>query len=124
MSKHEDRANQRLTRAYIKQKQTLVFFTPYSKVENDTGGWKYQKGMIKIQEAIRIVEITNQSGGPLGVVETLDGLERQIQFQILAEYKSQMALHDRFIVDGVEYEVVQMWPDNGWEKRASVVRRD
>ena len=109
----------RVTKAFIDQLPTQLVLTPRTKTRQPAGGW------ILVDEAPREAQtftVIEPPGSPIPTV-TLDGIERRVEMELLGEYTAQMAVHDVFNHQGRDWEVVQMFYDNGYESRAWVSAR-
>lgn len=123
MTTREQRVNRRLTKLLIKRDPRPIRLTPYERLADDMGGWRYVKGDARPTQRFKFIE-SGQPGTNAATNATgIDGVLREIEFEMLGEWDAEVTLYDRFEWDGDEFEVVQIWPDNGWEKRSSVVRR-
>lgn len=117
----ELRENRRMTRAFIQTSPVTVSLIPYEKQSDDTGNWNYIAHAPRQDQVVKLVEPTLQSERE--PAPTIDGIVREPTFELVGLYDLEIALFDRFILDTVEYEVIHLWVDNGWEKRASVISR-
>lgn len=123
MTTREQVVNRRLTKRFIDTSPRNIRLIPYYRLEDDMGGWRYVKGDIRPTQTFRFIESGNRGTNAATNATGTDGILREIEFEMVGEHCVDVTLYDRFTYEGVEYEVVQIWPDNGWEKRASVVRR-
>lgn len=117
----EIRLNTKLTRAMIQTNPIVLTLIPYKRQEDDVGGWAYVKLPERQPQTVKLIESTL-----LGQTEpqvTIDGIEREVTFELLGMPDLDIALFDRFFLDLIEYEVTELFPNNGWERRASVVTR-
>lgn len=122
MRGHETQINRRLTQRFIETAPVHLRLTPYERLADDQGSWRFIKGEIRTTQKFRLIEGGSDNNAATQVTN-IDGLVREIEFVLLGEHDAEVTLYDRFTWDGVEYEVTQIWPDNGYEKRASVRRR-
>lgn len=123
MTTREQRVQRRLTRAFIRTSPNYVQLVPYERLDDDQGGWRYIRGEIRPTQVFRFIESGQSGSNAARNASGTDGIMREIEFELLGDYCAEIELWDRFTRDGVEYEVVEIWPSNGWETRASVVRR-
>lgn len=119
MTKSEDRANRKITKAFIDSNPTCLALTPYEKMDDDTGSWKYQAGKPRKEQTVRLVDPYS----PAPPQRTIDGLERQVVVEMLTESDATVELHDRYSLDGIEYEVTSRWNNDWGAQRFWVVRR-
>lgn len=117
----ELRINRRMTKRMIQTSPITISLVPYVKQADDVGGWQYLAQAPRQDQVVKLIEptlISEREPQP-----TIDGLVREATYELLGLHDLDIALFDRFMLDAVEYEVIQLWVDNGWEKRASVVSR-
>lgn len=123
MTTREQRIQRKLTRAFIQTSPRCIQLVPYSRLRDDQGGWRYTRGETRPEQTFRFIEAgqpgSNATRNDLGV----DGVRREYEFELLGEYCAVIDVGDRFTIKGVEYEVTDVWTDNGWETRASLIRR-
>jgi hypothetical protein len=112
----------RLTSAFIAALPTVITLTPRSKVKQPAGGWTLLEGTPRAPQTMTLVEQTGLDGQPLPRT-TLDGVERVVSFEIVAEWDAAIARWDVFTHQGKDWEVIDLYFDNGYEKRALVSAR-
>lgn len=115
-------ANRKLTKAFIDVKPISIALTPRTKVKKPAGGWAWDEGAPKAPQVLTIIEQTGLSGQPKPTV-TADGVERVVEFILLGEWNASMARGDVFEHQGKDWEVVDLYFDNGYEQRALVSAR-
>lgn len=54
--------------------------------------------------------------------ESENGEQHVLAFVLLGEYDAEFGVDDRFALDGFEYVIREVLPDNGYERRAIVYR--
>jgi hypothetical protein len=118
LSTAEVEVNKRLTHVFIGTLPTVVVLTPRSKVNKPAGGFALEAQEPRDPQTMRLIE---PSTIPLPTV-TLDGVQRETQFELLGEWDAQISVYDTFDVDGKRWEVVHLAFFNGWEQRALVSR--
>jgi hypothetical protein len=117
----EIRVNRRLTRAMIRTNPVAVTLIPHERQENDAGGWKYIQKVERDPQIVKLIE--SLLIGQTEPQTTIDGIQREVTYELLGMPELIIALFDRFFLDSVEYEVTQILPENGWERKALVVTR-
>lgn len=122
MTTREQRVNRRLTKLFIKIDPREIRLTPYQRLDDDLGGWRYVAGDTRPTQRFKFIESGQPGTNAARNATGSDGILREIEFEIVGFWDADITLYDRFTMEGDEFEVVQIWPDNGWEKRASVVR--
>lgn len=122
MTTREQQANRRLTRAYVRSNAVNIRMTSYTRHQDDQGSWRYLRGDDRFTQPFRLIESGQPGSNAARSVTGVDGISRVIEFELLGDHCADLRLYDRFILNGDEFEVIEVWPDNGYEKRASVVR--
>lgn len=114
--------NRQLTKQFIDALPTTITLTPRERVQTPAGGWIWQLGTPREPLVVSLLEQGTVSGLP-EPIRTEDGVERRVEFQLLAEWGAPVARGDVFIHSGKEWEVVDLFFDNGYEVRALVSAR-
>lgn len=114
--------NRKITSAFINQFPLTVVLTPTVKVATASGGFTEQPGTPRAPQVMTMIENSTQSGAP-EPARASEGEYREAQHTLLAEWNAQMAVGDTFVLHGKSWEVVETYYENGWERRALVVRR-
>lgn len=122
MSENELRAQRRVTEAFIAANPSVLVLTPRERVK-DANGARLAPGTPRNPQTLRLIDQSSSSGATPGRVETADGVQREIVFVLLGPHDAQIGLHDSWAdASGTRYEVVELLPFNGYERRAQVVR--
>lgn len=111
-----------LTKRFIDARPESIVFTPRSRTRLPAGGFKWTDGVPRAAEVVTFIELSAQSGFPRPVA-TLDGVERIVELEIVAQWGSPISRYDVFNHQGKEWEVVDLFYDNGYEVRALVSGR-
>lgn len=114
--------NRKLTSAFIAQLPTVVTLIPRTVTKLPAGGTKLVDGTPRAPQTMTIIEQSSLSGQPTPT-RTLDGVDRKVEFEIVAEWDAAIARYDTFTHQGKEWEVIDLFFDNGYEKRALVSAR-
>jgi len=114
--------NRRLTKAFIDYLPVTLVLVPQVKVKKPAGGWVLEDGTPRTPQVMTLIEQTGLSGQPQPT-RTVDGVERKVEFEVVAEWNAAISADDWFVYQGKEFRVIDLWIDNGWEKRALVVAR-
>lgn len=109
----------RMTKAFIDQLPVQLVLTPQTKRRQPAGGWVFQKEAPRDVQTFTIIE----TSGPPTPTVTLDGIERRVEMELLGEHTAQLAIFDLFTHQGKDWEVVNLFYDNGYEIRAWVSAR-
>jgi PKD repeat protein len=111
-------ANRRITQAFIDARPSVVKLTPRTRYMLGNGAWKWQNGTPRADQVMRVIE-----QGPPEVFTTTDGLQRRIDYVLLAPWDAGLAKGDVFPYDGDTIEVIETYHNNGYEIRAACERR-
>lgn len=111
--------NRRLTKAFIDVRPATITLIPRSRVKKPAGGWVWEE---QAPRAPQVVTISEPPTLPRPTVTT-DGVEREVDFILIAEWNAQVARGDVFVHKGKDWEVVDLYIDNEYEVRALVAAR-
>lgn len=115
-------ANRRLTKAFIDANPVTLTLIPRTRQKKAAGGWAWVEQTPRDPQVMTLIEQTGLSGEPRPQV-TMDGVEREVEFQLLGEWDSVIARGDVFTHSGKDWEVIDLYIDNGYETRAMVSAR-
>lgn len=119
----DTRAQRKVTHGFILTQPVSLVLHRRQKVKKPAGGWAWEDNYPVDPQVMRLIEPTPSPRGVARPVVTADGLERTIDFTLLGEWDSDIALGDWFEHAGAQWEIVQLIHDNGYERRAIVSRR-
>jgi hypothetical protein len=122
LSTSEVATQRRLTTAFINRLPTTVILTPRARQKSPTGGVKWVEGEARDAQTMTLIELGTAAGNP-EPVKTVDGIERTVQFELLGEWDAELARYDTFTHQGKDWEVIDLFYDNGYERRALVSAR-
>jgi hypothetical protein len=118
----EQEVNRLNTEAFISSHATEVVFIPMAFSVTGTGT-QWTPGEPREPQVVRIVDQSWMRGGVPGMVRARDGQQRKVEYQVVARHDAEMELYDFFTdADGIKWEVAELLPDNGYERRAQVIR--
>lgn len=112
--------NRQLTEAFIMVSPVSLALQPRTSVADGTGGRLKPTGTPRSPQVFSLLE-PSYSGFSEPLV-TADGKQYTVDFMLLGRYDAVVAVDDVFTYDGREYKIVAVMPDNGYEKRAVVLR--
>lgn len=112
-------AQRRQTDAFIDVFPTTLYLVPRSRVKTATGGSVFEEQEPRGPQRFTFIEPT---GNPTPTV-TLDGVERRVEMEIVGAWDAEVARYDVFTHQGKDWEVVELFYDNGYETRAWVAGR-
>lgn len=111
----------RQTKAYIAANPVSINLIPRLRVTTGTG----TKLVDQTPRGVQVVRLIDQSatGGPTpGTVASADGKQRKVEFQMLGTFAATFEVLDYWMDGSTKYEVAELLPYNGYERRAQVVR--
>ena len=110
------------TSAFIAANAKSIVLTPRSKVKSGSGT-QYVNGTPRVAQTFRLIDQSSTISPTPGHVLTPDGTEVRIEGMLLGVHDAEIALHDIWTdADGGQWEVVKLFPSNGYETRAGVAR--
>lgn len=119
----ELRLQRKGTVAFIEANPVSVQLIPRTKV-TDGSGSRWVEEAPRAAQTFRIIDQSTARLSTTVTVRTSDGQERLADFMLLGEHDAVVGLYDVWDdTDGKRYEVAQLYPDNGYEVRAAVVRQ-
>lgn len=122
MNPTEVKMQRRQTAAYIEANPLEVALIPRVPVKTGTGTTLTDQPPRPLQ-TFRLIDQSAPTGTQPGTVVGADGRQRKVEFQLLGNYDAQMGKYDYWVdSDGVRLELAELLPDNGYERRAQVVR--
>jgi hypothetical protein len=114
------RANRNLTHLYIAENPVEVVLVPNALVQTPSGGRDWLPGPARSSQTCRLIESTGQQDP--GSQKGADGFQVEQDYQLMLEWDATIGLHDKFTLQGRSWDVIDLMPENGYERRA-VVRR-
>lgn len=114
--------HRRLTKQFIDANPVSLVLSPRTKTKKPAGGWVWETGAARDPQIMTIIEETGLGGMPRPQV-AVDGIDREVEFTLLGEWNSALERGDVFTHQGKEWEVVDLYYDNGYERRALVSAR-
>lgn len=116
------RVNRTLTKQFIDALPTTVVLTPHAQVRKPAGGFVWEAGEPREPLVVTLSEQSTIGGEPRPQI-TVDGVERVVDFELVAEWDAPIARFDSFTHQGKEWDVIDLYYDNGYEVRALVSAR-
>lgn len=114
--------NRRLTKAFIDRLPLEVVLVPRTRTRTASGGFALVEGPARDPQIMTLIESGTVDGTPRPVAAQ-DGVDRVIDFTLLGEWDAQLARYDTFTHQGKDWEIIDLFHDNGYERRALVSRR-
>lgn len=115
----ESDVQRRITQAFINTRPVSVSLQPTQRVKTSSGGYRMDRTAPQRSEQVfRLIE----ESAPRFAAVTEDGRQRDQYFILLGAWDAVMAVGDTFTLDGDDWTIDELYPDNGWERRARVIR--
>jgi hypothetical protein len=117
----ELKLQRRNTAAFIDANPTTLVLIPRTR-QRDGVGARFVDGNPRPPQVLRLIDQSTELSPRPGVVQTSDGRERLIDFMLLGRHDATIGLWDYWTDLNGTWEVAQVFPPNGYEVRAAVVR--
>lgn len=115
-------AHRATTLAFISYNPTVVNLVPRTRVKTGSGT-RLVEGPPRGPQTLRIIDQSSPKGPTPGMVIAGDGKQRKVEYQLLGPYNASIGLYDVWEDgNGIRWEIAEILPDNGYERRAQVVR--
>lgn len=111
--------NRKLTKDFIDALPVELVLTPRARVRKPAGGYGWEDQTPRAPQTMTLIE----PGGDQRPTVTADGIERVVEFELLGEWNAEMARGDVFTHQGKDWELVEIFYENGYERRALVSGR-
>lgn len=112
--------NRQLTASFIATCPVEVTLVPRAQTSDGTGGVVLTSGESKSPQLVAILE--SGDSGYRTPVASDNGKSLSFDFLMLGLHDADFAENDVFTYQEREYKIVTLMPDNGYEKRALVMR--
>lgn len=110
------------TTAFIRANLSLVTLTPRTRARTGDG-YAWTEGADRPTQMMRLIDQSSAGGPTLGSVRAPDGRQREIDFHLLGEWDAEVGIYDCWTDEsGLRWEVIDLFPRNGYETRAMVAR--
>lgn len=110
------------TSAFIAAHPSVIELTPRERVRAGTG-LSFVDGEPRPAQVLRVIDQSSSRSASPGLVTGSDGKERQAEHQVLGDWDAEIGLYDWWAsAEGFRFEVAELLPYNGYERRALVVR--
>lgn len=118
----ELKVNRANTDAFIKADLRLVTLIPQIRERSGTGT-RLVAGAPRPTQMARLVDQTRTFNASPGKTTGADGTAREMDYQLILAWDAEIAKDDYWMdVDGYRWDVRDLLPDNGYERRAEVRR--
>lgn len=120
----ELKVNRRNTAEFIDVTPVAIVLTPQRQVRTPTGGFAIASDPARAPQTFRIIDLTTgYATERLPPQRTIDGIERSAEFMLLGNWDVSIARYDTWTDANMNrWEITSVYPNNGYERRAVVVR--
>jgi len=120
---NEQTLNRRNTTAFIAARPSVLSLVPVSSLKTASGGTIKGDLPARPPQTLRLIEQTTTSGNAPGRLPTSDGHQLRVVYQLLGDWDAEMAVGDHWTdpASGAGYQIEELMPYNGYERRARVV---
>lgn len=117
----ERRAQRGVTTRFIAANPSFIVLIPI--VQTKTGdGYTTADGEARDEQIFRLVDQSTELGNLPGRLRSSNGQERKATHQLVGYFDAVFAAGDHWFDETGRYEVDEILPDNGYERRAKVIR--
>jgi hypothetical protein len=113
----ELRAKRRQTTDFIAAHPTSLVLQTVSLSRTASGGELKGPAVPRLVQQLRLIDQSTAGGNTPGLIRAGDGAQRKVTHQLLGDWDAEMA-----VGDGGRYEILELLPFNGYERRAMVTR--
>ena|SRR5690348_10059637 len=115
----ELRAQREVTRAFVDANYELITLIPRVETRTATGGREWTEGTPRTPQRFHIIERNTNARTDTRVP---GGEQDEEEYTLLGYWDAQVAVGDTFTLDGRTWRVQPMDFENGYERRAAVIR--
>ena len=117
----EARVQRANTAAFIAANPISLELIPTTRTKTAAGGFLGSDGQRRVAQTFRLVEQTHTFGNAPGRLRTPDGTQERVDYMLVGAYDSVMEVGDYWTdADGVRFEILELMPFNGYERRGQV----
>jgi hypothetical protein len=110
----------RLTDMFIAANPITLALYPAGWVGSPSGGRARSATTPRAAQRFRLIDQSSTAGNSPGPQRAGDGKQRAATHQLLGAYNAVMEIDDWWTAGGKRYEITELLPDNGYERRARV----
>lgn len=111
------------TKAFIDARPSTLALIPVINTTTETGGRRTVDAPPRVAQVMRLIEQVSAYGNSPGLLPSQDGQERRVTYQLLGEWDCLIEVGDHWLdAAGIRYEVRELLPFNGYERRGRVVQ--
>lgn len=110
------------TEAFIAANPTTLILIPRTELITGTGK-QWVSGAPRPAQEVRLIDQSSTRGPQPGLVRAADGVQRRVEYQLVMRWDALLGLYDFWLDSSqIKWEVAEVLPYNGYERRAQVVR--
>lgn len=119
----EQKAQRRNTAAFIAANAIQLELIPRVRVKT-ASGYSTTDGAPRAAQFFRLIDQSSIVGNIPGRLRSSEGEQRKITYQLLGYWDALWAVGDHWVdtATGARFEIDELLPDNGYERRAKVIR--
>jgi PKD repeat protein len=106
---------------FIQANPITLALLPRVETRTAAAGKVRETGPARAAQTFRLVPQNTSSANSPGVVQTADGTQRKATHVLVGMPDAVMAVGDTWKVGSTRYEIMELLPDNGYERRARVM---
>lgn len=111
----------RHTLAFIQTAPVVITLVPRARTKMPAGGYTFVNQTPRDPQTMRFCDLSGGQNVPT-LLQGSDGVEREVQMILLGRWDAIFEKYDVFTYGGRSFEVASLYPPNGWEQRAQVIR--
>ena len=108
------------TTAFINTNPVTVVLTPHTSEDDGAGGTLHIAGTPRDAAVVTLVEAKNSGYLDKSVIP--EGTNTVFDYMLIGQHDLVVGLYDTFSLDGQVYRVENIMMNNGYERRAKIVR--
>ena len=110
------------TLAFIEANPTDLVLIPQTSTRTGTGT-HWTPGTARASQRVRLIDQSKPTGPTEGTVQGADGVQQVLRYQLLLPWDGLVDVADyRYDAGGIRWDVEDVMPYNGYERRAEVAR--
>lgn len=119
----ERNAQRRVTAAFIASAPLVLALRPANLTKTASGGTVRGPSEPREEQTFKLIDQSSAGGNNPGLLRASDGAQRRVTHQLLGAHDAVVEVGDWWLGDdGSRYEVAELLPFNGYERRGQVIR--
>jgi hypothetical protein len=100
----------------------VLALIPVRATRTSSGGTSYLDLPPRAEQTLRLIEQASAYGNSPGLLQSQDGKQRRVTYQLLGQWDAEIGVRDHWTMEGIRYEVAEVLPYNGYERRGQVIQ--